>query len=96
MMVPKPEKGDRVRYRHGRADLPYATPDVVPGVVYEVLDDLRVVILAHDAQGSPIIERGQVGEPVHRLPVAVFQPGALERGSWCYVPGFEGRPLVEV
>lgn len=96
MMVPEPEQGDRVLYRHGRADLPYATPAVVPGVIYEVLDDLRVVVLAHDALGQLLIERGQVGEPVHRLPRATYRPDADARGSWCYVPGFEGRPLVEV
>lgn len=101
--VPKPVQGDRILYRHGRSELPYATPDVVPGVIYEVLGEdavadasdarggerrtgLVVSVLAHDALGQPILVRGRVGEPAHRLPRAAYRSGAPEVGSWCYVP----------
>jgi hypothetical protein len=109
--IPTPAKGDRILYRHGRADLPYGTPDVVPGTVYALaaegecadtgrsgdqFDDAVVSVLAHDALGQPIIVRGRVGEPAHRLPRAAFCMDAGLRGTWCYAPGLDGRAPAEV
>lgn len=110
--IGRPEKGDRILYRHGRADLPYGTPAVVPGVVYELssngqhadtprsgerFDGAVVAVLAHDALGVPLLVRGRVGEPAHRLPRAAYCPGAELPGTWCYAPALlQGRRVIEV